>query len=421
MFRVRLRGLQVRFKTTWANVPEAPADKILGLNTKFQLDNNPLKINLGVGAYRDDNGKPWILPSVRMAEKILYDTEKEKEYAPILGAPQYIEQVQRLLWGSDRYGLQLLSDGRVVTAQGVSGTGSLRVLAEFLKRFHYNQKVLVPYPTWGNHLTIMQRAGLYSDSYRYFDYKNNVLDFDGMCEDLNNCDPGTGVLLHMCCHNPTGVDATPEQWDQIVEIVVRRQLLPVLDLAYLGFGSGDPIKDLGTLNKFNEAIAKGLLPTYLMAQSFAKNMGLYGERVGSLSVVTSDAEESTRVSSQLAKVIRSMYSSPPVHGAKIVKIILGTPELYQQWLKDVKTMATRLTEMRQLLFDLLTKELANPLNWDHLLSQKGMFCFTGLSPEQVQLLRKKGIYMTDDGRISIAGITTDNVRYLAICIDEVTE
>ncbi|QPG73199.1 hypothetical protein FOA43_000506 [Brettanomyces nanus] len=412
----------VRFQSRWAGVPQAPSDKILGLSLLYTLDANPNKVDLGVGAYRDGNGSPWILPSVRMAEKILQDTESDKEYSPILGSPKFIQLVQKLLFAHDTSGFQLLADGRIVTAQGLSGTGSLRVLAEFLHRFHSNHHVKVPDPTWTNHLSIMKDSGLTTSAYRYYDQKSNALDFDGLLEDLSRSEEGTIVLLHLSCHNPTGVDSSPEQWDEIIKMLSERNLVPVVDTAYQGFQSGDPVKDLATLFKFNDAVAMGKIPTYLLSQSFAKNMGLYGERVGTLSVICSGPRESERVRSQLAKLIRPMYSSPPTHGSKLVETILGNEDIYNQWLNDVKTMCDRLDSMRLLLYDKLTVEYNSALDWEHIITQKGMFCYTGLNPRQVEKLRStKSVYMTADGRISIAGICLKNIDYLARSIDEVTK
>ncbi|VEU21103.1 DEKNAAC101954 [Brettanomyces naardenensis] len=420
-FRLASAKLFTRRLSAWANVPQAPPDKILGLNILYQLDTNPNKIDLGVGAYRTDKGEPWIMPSIRMAEEILAKTETDKEYAPILGSPSFIDEVQRLLFNHDTSGYQLLADGRVVTAQGISGTGSLRVLSEFLAKFNPVCNAILPNPTWANHIAILQESGIVTSKYRYYDYKTNGLDIDGLIEDLQSADPRTVALFHLCCHNPTGVDATLEQWDQIIRVISERKLIPLLDMAYQGFESGDPIRDLRVLSKFNDAVTRGMIPTYLLAQSFAKNMGLYGERVGTLSIVCADSKEAEKVRSQLARVVRPMYSSPPTHGSKLATIVLGNTKVYRQWLKDVKKMVTRLNTMRTLLYDKLTIEYSSPVQWDHLLSQKGMFAYTGLNAEQVTKLReRKSVYMTSDGRISLAGITSGNVDYLAKSIDEVT-
>ncbi|ODV84437.1 hypothetical protein CANARDRAFT_201304 [[Candida] arabinofermentans NRRL YB-2248] len=409
-----------RNQSFWASIQKAPADKILGLTVLYNNDTNPNKINLGVGAYRDNEGKPWILPSVKAAEEILSKTEVNKEYVPIVGSPKFNELIKKMLYTNDEAGLQLLKDERIVTAQGISGTGSLRVLGEFIKTFHSNKKVLVPNPTWANHVAILEKSGLITDKYSYYDFETNALNESGMLADLAAAEPGTVVLLHACCHNPTGVDPELEQWDKILDVISEKKLLPILDMAYQGFRSGNPIDDLAILFKFNKAVADGKLPNFMLSQSFAKNMGLYGERVGSLSLITSGAEESVRVKSQLEKVIRPLYSSPPSHGSKLVEIILSEESIYNQWLEDVKIMSDRLVDMRALLYDKLKNTYGNKLNWEHLLNQKGMFCYTGLSEEQVQKLIEKSVYLTSDGRISIAGIYPANVDNLAKAIHEVT-
>ncbi|KAG7716236.1 hypothetical protein KL933_003828 [Ogataea haglerorum] len=410
-----------RQESAWASVQAAPADKILGLTVLYNNDTNPSKINLGVGAYRDNDGKPWILPSVKAAEQVLAQTETNKEYVPIVGSPKFNELIKKMLYSHDEAGKKLLEDGRVLTAQGISGTGSLRVLGEFVRTFYpKSKKVLVPNPTWANHVAILEKAGLTTGKYSYYDYKTNALDEAGLLNDLASAEPGTVVLLHACCHNPTGVDPELEQWDKILDVVSQKQLLPILDMAYQGFRSGSPIDDLAILFKFNKAVVDGKISNFLLSQSFAKNMGLYGERVGSLSLITAGPEETARVKSQLEKVIRPLYSSPPSHGSKLVEIILSDDAIYQQWLKDVRMMSDRLVEMRKLLHDKLKNTYKNPLNWDHLLNQKGMFCYTGLKEDQVKRLIEKSVYLTSDGRISIAGIYPANVDNLAKAIHEVT-
>ncbi|AOA61675.1 Aspartate aminotransferase, mitochondrial [Komagataella phaffii CBS 7435] len=411
----------LRQVSAWAKVEKAPADKILGLTVLYNQDTNPSKINLGVGAYRDENGKPWILPSVRKAEEVLIKTEVNKEYVPITGSPKFNELIKQTLYGNDPAGKQLLEQNRIVSSQSISGTGALKVLSEFIKYFHEGPKdVLVPNPTWANHIAILERSGLTTSKYRYYDFNTNQLDKKGLLEDLENAAEGQPVLLHACCHNPTGVDPTLEEFDEIIDVLSRKKLLPVVDMAYQGFRSGNPIDDLSLLFRFNKAVVDGRLDNFVLSQSFAKNMGLYGERVGSLSLITSDADESVRVKSQLEKVIRPIYSSPPSHGSKLVEIVLSDEAIYQQWLKDVKVMSDRLVSMRKLLYDTLKNKYNNPLDWSHLLQQKGMFCYTGLNPEQVAKLIERSVYLTSDGRISIAGIYEQNVDYLANAIHEVT-
>lgn len=408
-------------QSTWGNVPQAPPDKILGLKDLFQADDNPNKIDLGVGAYRDNNGNPWIPLSVRHAENILYNTEKEKEYSPILGNNTFITCVQRLLFSQDAYGRRLLNDGRIATAQGLSGTGSLKILAEFLRRFNPEGPVMLPDPTWANHKSIMQYSGLRTETYRYYDCNKKSINIEGMLDDINMCKPGTVILIHLCCHNPTGADLKLEDWHKVIEILHHKELIPFFDSAYLGLCSGDPIKDLKPLFMVNKAVVERHLPTYLLAQSFAKNMGLYGERVGSFSIICSDKSEKQRVNSQLAQIVRSTYSSPPCHGSKLVSIILSNENLYSEWLTDIKTMAERLNSVRIMLFESLTNKYHSDVDWSHLLTQRGMFCLSGLTRQQVQRLRsERSIYMTPDGRISLAGINSSNLDYLARSICDVT-
>lgn len=409
----------VRASSAWASVQQAPADKILGITTAFQQDKSPHKINLGVGAYRGDDGKPWVLPTVKQAEQILLKTEGNKEYVPITGTNNYNDLIKRLLFGHDEAGNQLLAEGRIVTSQGISGTGSLRVIGEFIADFYPVKKVLIPNPTWANHAAILHRSGLETQAYSYYNYQTNKFDMENAIADLSKAPEGAAILLHACCHNPTGVDPTTSQWDRILETVCQKKFLPIVDMAYQGFRTGDTIKDLELIWRFNSLVKSGEISNFMVSQSFAKNMGLYGERVGSLAFVTDSSEESVRIRSQLAKIIRPLYSSPPSHGSKLVEIILGDAALKKQWLKEVAVMNNRLVQMRKLLFENL-KSLGNTLNWDHLLEQKGMFCYTGLSAEQVGKLANKSIYMTYDGRISIAGITPSNVGYLAKGIHEVT-
>lgn len=409
----------LRFQSIWAGVKSAPPDKILGLNALYAKDKNPLKIDLGVGAYRDDKGRPWILDSIKMAEAQFQKIPLRKEYLPIMGSPNFIQSVQELIFGHDTYGLNLLSNRRIVTAQGLSGTGSLRVLGEFLKFVNPDQQIALPTPTWANHRTIMERAGLKVLNYKYYDVSQNDLDINGMLSDLNNLKDGSAVLFHLCCHNPTGVDIPLHEWDQIIDILSKKSIILMLDLAYQGFSSGNPFKDLAPLHKLNEAVQTGKLSTLLLAQSFAKNMGLYGERVGSLSIVCANSNEAGRVKSQLASIIRSIYSSPPCHGSQLVEIVLNDPVIYEQWLKDVHKMAKRLSSMRMLLYKQLSATETCG-KWDYLLKQHGMFSYSGLSPSEVTTLReKRSIYMTSDGRISLSGIRPDNVNYLARAINKV--
>ena len=386
----------------------APVDPILGITEAFKQDSNPNKINLGVGAYRDDKGKPWILPSVKKAEASF--KEADKEYDPISGSARFCKLSQELIFGK--------ALENVATTQTISGTGALRVAGEFLKR-HYDKPLYLPNPTWGNHIPIFKNSGISVHSYKYFDPKTNGLDFSEMTNHFNTAPNGSIVLLHACAHNPTGVDLTFENWEEILEIVKKKQHVVLFDMAYQGFSSGDPSKDARALRLFTEHSNE--LAGLLVCQSYAKNFGLYGERVGSLSIVGKDVKEKNRIMSQLKQIIRPMYSNPPIHGSRLVVSILSNPELKAQWHQDLKTMSNRIFSMRAALTDNLKKE-GSTLDWSHITSQIGMFCYSGLTPEEVELLKSEySIYLTKDGRVSMAGVSSDNVEYLAYSMHRVTK
>jgi aspartate aminotransferase len=391
-----------------------PPDAILGVTEAFKRDTNPKKINLGVGAYRDDNGKPYILPSVKQAEKIMADANLDKEYAPISGCPEFCKLVAKLALGENS---EVINKGLNATVQGISGTGSLRVGAAFFSKWYQKSNtVYLPSPSWGNHTPIFKHSGLDVKPYRYYDSKTCGIDFKGAVDDISKIPAGSVILLHACAHNPTGVDPNPEQWKELSAVIKQQKLFPFFDLAYQGFASGNIDRDAFAVRLFlddGHCIA--------LAQSFAKNMGLYGERAGAFSLVCSSSEEAERVMSQLKILIRPLYSNPPVHGARIVRTILSQPELRKIWLEDVKRMADRIISMRTSLVGNLKKE-GSTLDWQHITNQIGMFCFTGLKPDQVDRLTKEfSIYLTKDGRISVAGITSGNVGYLANAIHQVTK
>ncbi|XP_076660641.1 glutamate oxaloacetate transaminase 2 isoform X1 [Halictus rubicundus] len=398
----------------WSGVELGPPDAILGITEAFKKDQNPKKINLGVGAYRDDNGKPFVLPSVRKAEDHIRRKEMDKEYSAISGNAEFCKHSINLALGE---GHEVIKNGLNATVQGISGTGSLFVGANFLSRFFPGSKdIYVPTPTWGNHRPVFKLANLTVKAYRYFDPNTCGLDFNGVLDDINKIPEKSIVLLHACAHNPTGVDPKPEQWKELSALIKKRNLFPFFDMAYQGFASGSIDKDSMGVTTF---LADG--NKIALAQSYAKNMGLYGERVGALTLVTSSKEEADRVLSQLKILIRPMYSNPPIYGARIVNEVLGNPELKQQWLGDVKGMADRIISVRQKLSDNL-KKCGSSLDWSHVTDQIGMFCYTGLKPNQVEKLTKDySIYLTKDGRISMAGVTTKNVDYLAHAMHEVTK
>lgn len=415
-----MRSTITRQLSYFRNVKPAAPDAILGLTTAFAADNAPKshKMNLGVGAYRDDNGEPWVLPSVAQAEQIVLSNPKyNHEYAPILGSSAFVNGVKDLLFGQTPNASALLKEGRVVTGQGVSGTGSLRVLAEFINGSASSntdgvsiKRIAVPAPTWANHKAVLANAGLEVVPYAYYNAETRGLHIDALLQDLATFKEGDAILLHACCHNPTGVDPTSEQWDQILATIAKTGALPVFDLAYQGFGSGI-IEDLDALEKACALVRSGSISNLVLAQSFAKNMGLYGERIGSFSLVTASENESAAVESQVKKTVRAMYSSPPAYGAKIVETVLSNKDVRSQWIDDVAVMRDRLRDVRQTLYDELQK-CGGP-KWDHLIQQKGMFCYTGLTKDQVRALREQSVYMTDDGRISVAGVNSSNVSRLA--------
>ncbi|KAK6204373.1 aspartate aminotransferase [Scheffersomyces amazonensis] len=405
----------------WNEIPLAPPDKILGISEAFVKDTNTKKINLGVGAYRDNNGRPIIFPAVKEAEKILYGLETEKEYTPIIGSKKYQNIVKNFIFNNsnkDPNGKKLIDEGRIVTSQTISGTGSLRVIADFLNRFYSSKKILVPKPTWANHVAVFNDAGLQPEFYNYYDKSANDLEFESLKSSLLSQPKESIVLLHACCHNPTGLDLTPEQQDEVLQIIQDKSFYPLVDMAYQGFASGDPYKDIGFIRKLNSLVVDGKINSYALCQSFAKNMGLYGERTGSISIITESADHSKAIESQLKKLIRPIYSSPPIHGSKIVEVIFDEQyQLLPKWLGDLDAVVGRLNTVRSKLYENLDK---SSYNWDHLLKQRGMFVYTGLTSEQVIKLRNDySVYATEDGRFSISGINDGNVEYLANAINEV--
>uniref|UniRef100_U4LKD7 Aspartate aminotransferase n=1 Tax=Pyronema omphalodes (strain CBS 100304) TaxID=1076935 RepID=U4LKD7_PYROM len=378
----------------------------------FKADTNPKKINLGVGAYRDDAGKPYVLPSVRTAEERILQKALDKEYAGITGVPAFTKAAAVLAYGPQS---PILDD--IAITQSISGTGALRIAGAFLQRHYpYSKTVYLPNPSWANHKAVFNDCGLDVKTYRYYNKETIGLDIDGLLADIKDAPKNSIFLLHACAHNPTGIDPTPEQWRVISTAIKNGGHFPLFDMAYQGFASGDTNKDAYALRHFVEQGHQVAL-----CQSFAKNMGLYGERVGAFSILAESAEERKRVDSQVKILVRPMYSNPPVHGARIASEILNDAALNQQWLSEVKGMADRIITMRALLKGNL-EELGSKHNWDHITSQIGMFAYTGLKPEQVSTLAKEhSVYGTMDGRISVAGITTGNVKYLAEAIHKVTQ
>jgi len=391
-------------------VEMAPRDPILGLNEQFNADTNPAKVNLGVGVYFDDNGKLPLLGCVLAAEKAMMDAPKPHGYLPIDGIAAYDAAVKALVFGADS---EPVTSGRVATIQALGGTGGLKVGADFLKFLNTGAKVLISDPSWENHRALFTNAGFTVESYRYYDGATRALDFDGMLADLNAAPAGTVVVLHACCHNPTGYDITPVQWDQVIAVVKAKNLVPFLDMAYQGFGYG--LKEDGAvIGKF---VAAGLL--FFVATSFSKSFSLYGERVGALSVVCESKEEAARVLSQLKIVIRTNYSNPPTHGGAIVTTVLNTPELRAQWEAELGDMRVRIKAMRQKLVDGL-KSAGVKQDMSFITQQIGMFSYSGLSKDQMVRLRNEfGVYGTDTGRMCVAALNSKNIDYVCASIAKV--
>ncbi|KAG2437533.1 hypothetical protein HYH02_011176 [Chlamydomonas schloesseri] len=397
--------------TLFGNVEQAPKDPILGITEKFLADTNPIKMNLGVGAYRDDNGQPVVLDAVREAERRVAGSHF-MEYLPIGGLRDFISESVKLAYGDNA---AVLAEGQVAAVQSLSGTGSCRLFADFQKRFMPGTKVFIPEPTWSNHFNIWRDAGVEFAKYRYYKPETRGLDIDGFLEDIKRAPAGSVFLLHACAHNPTGVDPTPEQWRQLSAAMLERGHFPLFDMAYQGFASGDCDRDAASIRIF---LGDG--HRLAVSQSYAKNMGLYGQRVGCLSVVCDNKRDASAVESQLKAIARPMYSNPPLHGALLVTKILQDADLKQLWFKEVKGMADRIISMRSLLRKRL-EEAGSPLQWGHITDQIGMFAYSGMSPEMVDALAAKHhIYMTRNGRISMAGVNTKNVGRLAEAMHAVT-
>lgn len=383
----------------WSSVPLAPPDSIFALTAKYKDDTNPNKINLGVGAYRDENGKPWVLPVVKTAShKLEAQEDLDHEYLPITGLQQFTAAAQRLVLGEDS---KAVKEGRVISVQTLSGTGANHLAALFFARFYQfpdedHREIYISNPTWANHNAIISNVGLKPRVYPYYDAQSIGLDFDGFKRSLEQDAPkGSVILLHGCAHNPTGVDPTSSQWEEIAQIFEKRGHYAFFDSAYQGFATGDLEGDASAMRLF---AARGI--PMLVCQSFAKNAGLYNERVGALHVVASTKEEADRVKSQLSVLQRSEISNPPAYGARLVAMILTEPELFAAWKKDVQTMSGRIIRMRELLFDALETKYKTPApagrkDWNHIKEQIGMFSFTGLTPDQTKrLVEEYSVYLT---------------------------
>lgn len=388
----------------FAAVEMAPRDPILGLTEGFNADKNPNKVNLGVGVYYSDDGKIPLLNAVRAAEKARLEAMPPRGYQPIEGPVAYNQAVQKLLFGETS---PLLADGRVLTAQCLGGTGALKVGADYLKRLLPEAKVYISDPSWENHKALFESAGFVVDSYPYYDAATRGVNFAAMKAGLAGLSAGSIVVLHACCHNPTGADLTAEQWQEVVATVRERNLVAFIDMAYQGFADGIK-QDAVALDLF---AASGL--QFFVSSSFSKSFSLYGERVGALSIVTASKDESARVMSQLKRVIRTNYSNPPTHGGAVVAAVLSSPELRAMWEQELGGMRDRIRAMRTGLVDKL-KARGVAQDFSFVVKQRGMFSYTGLSAAQVEKLKSDfGIYAVSTGRICLAALNSKNIDYVA--------
>ncbi len=394
----------------FAAIEMAPRDPILGITEAFNADQNPEKTNLGVGVYYDDNGKVPLLGCVQKAEALLMEKLAPRTYLPIEGLAAYDKAVQELVFGADS---DVVKSKRAITAQAIGGTGALKLGADFLKRFSPNAQVYISDPSWENHRALFESAGFVVNNYPYYDANTKGVNFAGMLDTLKSVPAGSIILLHACCHNPTGADLTDEQWKQVIEVITQRGLVPFLDMAYQGFGDGIA-EDGKVVGMF--AAAGGPL---FVSNSFSKSFSLYGERVGALSIVAASAEEASRLMSQLKRVIRTNYSNPPMHGGQVVATALATPELRKLWEEELAGMRVRIKEMRQAMVDKL-KAKAPGHDFDFVVKQRGMFSYSGLTKEQVARLKDEfSIYAVDTGRICVAALNSRNIDRVVDAIAKV--
>jgi aromatic-amino-acid transaminase len=398
--------------SVFSDVALAPRDPILGLNEAFAADTRPNRLNLGVGVYYDDEGRLPLLECVRLAEQKRLQSPSPRGYLPIEGLAAYDAQVQHLLLGADS---EAVRSGRCVTAEALGGTGALKIGADLLKRLRPDSVVMISEPSWENHRALFEAAGFTVQSYPYYDPATHGLNLDGMLAALERAKAGTVVVLHACCHNPTGVDPDPAQWRRIVDTLVARGLVAFLDIAYQGFGEG-----LET----DAAVVRMLTasgPDTLIASSFSKSFSLYGERVGALTVLTHSRDEATRVMSQLKRVIRTNYSNPPTHGASLVADVLADPALRANWERELGSMRERIRAMRAKLVDGLTRR-GVAMDFSFVRRQRGMFSYSGLTSAQVDQLRERhAIYAVGTGRICVAALNTRNIDYACDAIADVVK
>ena len=391
----------------FSSVELAPRDPILGLYETFNADTRSTKVNLGVGVYFTDEGKIPLLRAVQVAEKQILENPKSRGYLPIEGIATYNSAVQTLIFGSDSV---LIRDQRAVTFEGLGGTGALKVGADFIKRLKPNTHVAISDPSWENHRGLFEGAGFTVVNYPYYDSQTRGVNFTAMKEFLNQLPADTVVVLHACCHNPTGADMTNDQWKEVVSICATKNLIPFLDMAYQGFADGI-YEDGIAVRLFAES---GL--SFFISSSFSKSFSLYGERVGALTIVTQSADESKRVASQVKKVIRTNYSNPPTHGGAIVSLVLNSTELKAMWEEELAEMRDRIKQMRtQLIAEL--KAAGATKDFSFIAAQRGMFSYTGLTKDQVDsLIKDHGVYAVSTGRICVASLNTKNIGHVAKAI-----
>ncbi|MDR0250983.1 MAG: aspartate/tyrosine/aromatic aminotransferase [Burkholderiales bacterium] len=388
----------------FAAVPLAARDPILGLNEAYLADTNPKKVNLSIGVYYDADGKIPVLSCVQKAMQAVMGQNAPRTYQPIEGPAVYTQAVQKLLLGAEHPAIR---EGRVATAQTLAGTGALKTGFDLLFDISPQAKAWVSNPTWDNHRAILGDAGFHVETYAYYDAATGGFDLAGMLRDLERAQPGDLVVLHACCHNPTGVDPSAEDWERIIDVIEQRQLVPFIDIAYQGFGDG-----LDEDGKIIRRFAERNLPVFI-ANSFSKTFSLYGERIGALTVLTANADEAKRVLSQMKRVIRSSYSTPPIFGAALVSAVLNQPDLRALWEEELASMRNRIREMRLMLRERLSARVPDR-NYDYIVKQRGMFSYSGLSAAQAQKLREDcAIYIVESGRICVAGLNTSNIDYVA--------
>jgi aromatic-amino-acid transaminase len=406
----RFRTIQLMSSSLFAHVDMAPNDPILGVTEAYNADPNPNKVNLGVGVYTDDQGKVPVLECVRRAEQQMAATAMPRNYLPIDGLKPYDRAVQDVLFGLDSAALK---EGRVVTVQAIGGTGGLKLGADLLRRVNPDADIWISDPSWENHRAIFDYAGYKVHTYPYYDPETHGVRFDAMMETLETVPSGSIMVLHACCHNPTGVDLKEPQWERVIEAVNRRGLVPFLDIAYQGFADGLDA-DASAVRRFSNAC-----PVVFVSSSFSKSLSLYGERVGALSIVTQDATEVSRVLSQVKRVIRTNYSSPPTHGSQAAATVLTTPELRVLWDQELGQMRDRIKTMRRQLVEKIRGFRAD-FDFSFVVEQRGMFSYSGLNREQVRRLREEySIYTIDSGRICVAALSSRNIDYVAKAVASV--